>query len=135
MRKALDLQLRFSDIDSMGHVNNAVYLNYFETARMHFFAALLGMEWDWMKNGIILLRNEVDYLKPLLLREQAEAYIGVVHIGQKSFSLNYSIRVNDVEYCKGVSVLVAYDYHAQQSSEIHPQMRAQLQKVKEEQDL
>lgn len=133
--KAVDVQLRFSDIDSMGHVNNAVYLNYFETARMHFFAHRLGMDWDWMKNGIILLRNEIDYLKPLLLTQHAEVYVGVVHIGTKSFSLNYSIRVDEVEYCKGVSVLVAFDYHAQHSTEIHPTMRALLERVKEEQDL
>lgn len=135
MIKSLDVQLRFSDIDSMGHVNNSVYLNYFETARMHFFARLLGMEWDWMKNGIILLRNEVDYLKPLLLQQHAEVYVGVVHLGTKSFSLNYSIRVGEVEYCKGVSVLVSFDYHAQESKEIEPIMRAQLEKIKEEQDL
>lgn len=135
MIKSLDVQLRFSDIDSMGHVNNAVYLNYFETARMHFFAGRLGMDWDWMKNGIILLRNEIDYVKPLLLHQHAEVYVGVEHLGTKSFSLSYSIRVDEVEYCKGVSVLVAYDYHARQSTEIHPIMRAKLEMVKEEQDL
>lgn len=135
MRKSLDIQLRFADIDSMGHVNNAVYLNYFETARMHFFARLLGSDWDWLKNGIILLRNEVDYLKPLLLNENAEVFVGVEHLGTKSFSLSYSIRVKGQEYCKGISVLVSYDYNKKQSTAIHPEMRAQLEAVKEEQDL
>lgn len=135
MIKALDIQLRFSDIDSMGHVNNAVYLHYFETARMHFFAGLLGRDWNWEKDGIILLRNEVDYVKPLLLTQDASVFIGVVHIGTKSFSLDYSIEVNGEVYCKGVSVLVAYDYHQGISVLIPEKMRSVLMKVKEEQDL
>jgi len=32
-----DIELRFRDMDAMGHVNNAVYFTYFETGRFQFF--------------------------------------------------------------------------------------------------
>ena len=35
-------EIRFRDIDAMGHVNNAVFLSYFEQARIHFFRQLVG---------------------------------------------------------------------------------------------
>ena len=54
------IPVRFSDIDAMGHVNNAIYLNYFEQARMSFFQESIGKEWDWKKDGIVLGRNEID---------------------------------------------------------------------------
>ena len=63
------LQVRFSDCDMMQHVNNAVYLNYFEEARIHYFRQMLGMDWDWKKTGVILRKNELEYLKPVFLHE------------------------------------------------------------------
>ncbi|MDG1262127.1 MAG: acyl-CoA thioesterase, partial [Flavobacteriales bacterium] len=64
------VEVRFGDIDVMGHVNNAVYLSYFEQARMAFFKELIGGEWDWNEAGILLARNEVDYIQPILLSDQ-----------------------------------------------------------------
>ncbi len=133
MIKPFEIQIRFSDIDKMGHVNNAVYLHYFETARMHFFAGLLGMDWDWEKDGIILLRNEIDYVKPVLLQHRPLVHVGVEHLGTKSFSLNYRVEVDEQVYCKGVSVLVAFDYIAQKTTEIPQRMRSALEAVKQEQ--
>ena len=40
------IQIRYSDIDLMGHVNNAVYLNYFEYTRVYYLDQLLGKNWD-----------------------------------------------------------------------------------------
>ena len=36
-----EVQVRFSDIDLLGHVNNVAYFNYFEMARIHYFHPLL----------------------------------------------------------------------------------------------
>ena len=60
------IQVRYADVDSMGHVNNAVYLSYFENARLHYFKHMLGSNWDWKRDGIILLKNEVQYIKSIL---------------------------------------------------------------------
>jgi acyl-CoA thioester hydrolase len=68
MIKPAKIQVRFSDIDVMGHVNNAVYLSYFEMTRVHYFRELLGLEWDWKSHGILLVRNEIDYIKPILIQ-------------------------------------------------------------------
>ena len=57
------IQVRFSDLDVLGHVNNTIYLSYFEMARVHYFKELLGEGWDWNKFGIVLAKNEVEYFK------------------------------------------------------------------------
>ena len=44
-------EIRFADIDAMGHVNNAVYFSYFEQARIHFFRQWIGLEWNWNEHG------------------------------------------------------------------------------------
>jgi acyl-CoA thioester hydrolase len=66
------IQVRFSDCDMMGHVNNAVYLSYFEMARIYYFGILLAKDRDWKKEGVLLRKNEVEYLKPVLLHEVPE---------------------------------------------------------------
>ena len=129
----MEIQMRFADIDKMGHVNNAVYLNYFEAARMHFFGHLLGHNWDWDKDGIILLKNEIEYLKPVLLEHKPLIYIGVERIGNKSFALNYRLEVEGELYCKGVSLLVAFNYIEQKAQSIPSEMRDKLEVFKQEQ--
>jgi len=127
------VQVRFVDVDVMGHVNNAVYLNYFETARMHYFKYMLGENWDWNKDGIILLKNELEYLKPVLMNHSPQIVISVDHIGSKSFVLGYKVLVDGELYCKGTSVLVGYDNFKGKSIEIPPKMKSSLLKLKEEQ--
>jgi acyl-CoA thioester hydrolase len=52
------VQIRFADVDKLGHVNNAVYLSYIEVARMDFFKEA-GGKIDWNKKGVIVGRIEI----------------------------------------------------------------------------
>ena len=52
--KPTEIQVRFADIDVLGHVNNAIYLSYFEMTRVHYFNELLGESWDWKKKRCII---------------------------------------------------------------------------------
>jgi len=108
------IQIRFSDIDAMGHVNNAVYLSYFEQARMSFFEHRVKGEWDWKKDGIILARNEVDYRLPLLLKDIAYIDTWIEKMGTKSMDIAYNIYKQEGEQeqlcASGASVIVAFDF-------------------------
>lgn len=125
----LKLSVRFSDCDMMQHVNNAVYLNYFEEARMHYFRQLLGKDWDWQRNGILLRKNELEYFKPVLLHEPVEIHCFLRHIGEKSFTMAYEVRVNGELRTTGTSVLVCYNNAEQKSIPIPPGMRESLEKL------
>lgn len=124
------IQVRFVDVDMMSHVNNATYLSYFEYARMDFFYQVLGSDWDWQKDGIILLKNEIEYLIPVRLEDKPEIVVDVRKLGNKSFSLGYSLTVNGKVCCQGVSILVAYDYTVGGAQLIPSVMRAKLESIK-----
>ncbi len=132
MNQGIKIQVRFSDIDVMGHVNNAVYLSYFEYARVQYFARLLGTTWDWNKNGVLLVRNEVDYLRPVLLTDVPEIFIYVDAIGAKSFTLSYEVKVKDVLVTTGKSVMVSFDSTKNVSIEVPAEMRELLIAMKKE---
>jgi acyl-CoA thioester hydrolase len=62
------IQVRWSDMDAMGHVNNATYLTYLETAREPWFAALGAAE-EYLR--FAMRRIEVDYLSQLTFDDGA----------------------------------------------------------------
>jgi acyl-CoA thioester hydrolase len=120
------IQVRFADLDVLGHVNNTIYLSYFEMTRVHYFKELLGVDWDWKNNGVVLVHNEVDYMQPVLLHHEPLIYMVTEHIGSKSFTLSYELKVNGIIFAKGKSVLVGYDGIKQQTILIPEQMKQVL---------
>lgn len=126
MKHTTRIAIRFADIDSMGHVNNATYLTYFEQARIDFFNTLIG-KWDWKKNGVVLARNEVDYISPIFMQDEVQIETTVERIGSKSMTLSYqvfkSVQGSCHLFAKGSSVIVSYDYKRGVTTEISDEWR------------
>ena len=68
------IQVRYKDIDKQGHVNNAVHLTYFETARSDYFRKVLRQKNNWTKTGIILAATSITYKRPILLEDDLFCY-------------------------------------------------------------
>ena len=106
-----DVQVRFSDTDALGHVNNAVYLSYLESARVDYLRELLGAK-KIEDLGVIIARIEIDYKSPAFHHETMRVGCRVSEIGGSRIVMDY--RVEDKETGRLValakSVLVAYDY-------------------------
>jgi acyl-CoA thioester hydrolase len=120
--------VRFRDLDGMGHVNNAVFMTYMETARLNYFRSLgLG---DNPLEGMILARAEVDFRSPIELGERVEVGVRAGRIGTKSFELDQEVRADRRVAAEGRFVLVAYDYTTNQSQEIPDSWRELFQGVR-----
>jgi acyl-CoA thioester hydrolase len=109
------IQIRFKDIDKMGHVNNANYLTYIETARVKYFEDVVGTDRKWSHQvGIILARIEIDYKAPVFLHDTVFVYTRCSRIGTKSITLDWAIvrekSGGEEVVAKGIAVLVCYDY-------------------------
>ena len=112
----------------MGHVNNAVYLTYFEEARFAYWRALWGAEMgDPRAPGVILARAEIDYRRAARYGETLEVRMTLAGLGTTSIRSDYEI-VNaggDV-IATGKTVLVVYDYQTNQPVPISDEVRARL---------
>lgn len=124
------IQVRFSDCDMMGHVNNAVYLSYFEMARIYYFGMLLVKDRDWKKEGVLLRKNEVEYLKPVLLHDVPQISVYLENIGSKSFTVAYELRVDNELRTIGKSVLVCYNSIENKTFEVTEELRSALEKIR-----
>lgn len=111
-RFKMKLDIRWSDMDEMRHVNNAVYLTYFEQARVYYFHE--SCNWDWKAIGAILANAHVDYLRPVVFPNPTYVYVRTARLGSKSFDVQYLITsvVNGVEQLTttGSTTMVMFDY-------------------------
>lgn len=129
MIEPVKIQVRFSDLDVLGHVNNNIYFSYFELTRVHYFRELLGEHWDWKQFGIVLAKNEVEYVRSVLLNDEPEIRMYTEHIGTKSFTLLYELVVKDIVYAKGRSVQVCFDATSEQTIPVPEKMREVLARL------
>jgi acyl-CoA thioester hydrolase len=119
--------VRFSDLDPMGHVNNAVYLTWIENARIEFLRALGAFDKpDTSEMTMILARAEVDFRAPLGFGDEVDVGVRTARLGTKSFDLEYELRSGDTIAASAKTVLVAYDYHSNSSKEIPDEWRRRL---------
>lgn len=89
-----ELQVRFRDLDAMGHVNNAVYATYLEQARVDYYADVLGVGLDDIDT--VLVNLEIDYRHEVVLDDETVTIaMGVRSIGESSVVVGYEIRAGD----------------------------------------
>ncbi len=88
----VELEVRYRDLDPLGHVNNAVYLSYIELARVRYFE-LLGIAGGAMGEGPapLVARAEIDYLRPVLLGQRVRVGARIERLGRTSFTMAYLV--------------------------------------------
>lgn len=115
-RFTLSIPVRFRDVDAMGHVNNAVYLTYFEAARIPYYLMLSGRP-DLARTDMIVARIECDYRSPATFGDTLVVGVRMEEIRSRSFTLSYRIEdaASATLVAAGRSVQVAYDYAARKT--------------------
>ena len=117
--------VRFRDVDAKGHVNNAVYLTYMESARVAFLlhlGAVTGLD----DLGFIVARIEIDFRAPLSFGEEVDVGVRASRFGTKSFDLEYELRSAGRVVAEAKSVCVGYDYGSGETIPIPDSWRERL---------
>ena len=112
-RHVYEFHLRFSDIDSQGHVNNVRFLGFLEDARLEMFHGDPVRKGEQPIRGMVIARHEIDYRRPLLPTVypiRVETW--VTEARAASFTLAYEVRDDEHVYAEATSVLVAFDPEA-----------------------
>lgn len=117
-------QLRSTDFDLYGHLNQAVYHELLEDARIGF---LLGLEGATL--GIVVARVELDYRREVPFGvSEVEVEVSVARVGGSSFTLAQTIRLPDgATAAEGVTVLAAWDGEKRGSRQLTPEERSALE--------
>jgi len=126
-------QVIFRDIDAFGHVNNAVYLTYFEWARAQLWFALTGAAGVPADIGFIVARAEIDF-KLQIEMEPIDICIRITEMRNTSFDTVYEIRKrsNGSVAATGKVVVVLFDWKAQTKMPISDELRRKVREFQQE---
>ena len=128
MSHRLRIQIRFTDYDTFGHINNNSYLSFFDLGKSDFFHELThhdGLPSDF---SVAIVNINVDFLCPAVASEPLEVRTSVVKVGDRSFTVYQRIVNPDTEHVKAqaVSVLAGFDVKTQQGSPLSEAFREKL---------
>lgn len=125
MKVRIVLPVQFRDIDRMGHVNHAVYLQYMETARVE-LARRLGMIGDVSSSSFIVAMAHVEYKRPIREELRISVTTWVSHIGTRSWNLDYTVEYRRVLFAIGRTTQVNYDYKTRSTFRVSEKLRHAL---------
>lgn len=123
-------QVRWGDMDSMGHVNNAVYFRYSESARIAFLDQLFGDDPAFMaKFGPILANISCDYHDQLHYPAPLRVGVAIERVGTSSLTLRCPVfrEGEELAVADTVAVIVWFDYTAQTTVPIPQSLRDLMQ--------
>ncbi len=115
-RCSIPVQLRFRDFDGMGHVNNAVYLSYFELGREAYLRSIaladVGRGDFGERFPFILGEVQCRYLSPIAIGDEISVHLRASRIGTKSWDFEYLMRRTKAPsvVAVGASTQIFFDY-------------------------
>jgi acyl-CoA thioester hydrolase len=125
---SIELPVQFRDIDVMGHVNNATYFQYMETARVE-LARGLGQVREGFRGSFIVASARCEFKKPIRDERRINVSVWVSRIGDRSWDFDYSIHgPRKVEYAIGRTTQVAYDYKTRATVRMSGKLKKELAK-------
>lgn len=123
------LTVRSTDIDVIGHVNNAKYLEYMEWARFDWIWEK-GYTLDEMKRRAIMpvvVNININYRKELKMREEVVALTNVVKVGEKSFVIRQELyNAGEVLVADADVTMVMIDANTRQSISLPVELKESL---------
>jgi acyl-CoA thioester hydrolase len=126
-RFTIRFPVRFRDVDVLGHVNNAVYFTYMETARTEFWIHVFGTA-SLHELSFIVARAECDFKAPAHFGDEIEVSVWTSSIGNSSFIWDYEIKneKNGELLASGKTIQVYYNHKTKQSSPVPPDIKEKL---------
>jgi len=123
----LAIRATLRDTDAFGHVNNAVYLSWFEEVRTTYVCSRRGIR-DFAEVDFILAATTIHFRSPVFMLETIEMRCAPIRIGSTSWELAYEGRARDGGrlVVEGVSTQVQYDYATRSKAPIPAAWRALL---------
>ncbi|MBG9941401.1 thioesterase family protein [Brevibacillus formosus] len=123
------LTVRSTDIDVIGHVNNAKYLEYMEWARFEWIWEQ-GFTLDELRRRAIMpvvVNININYRKELKMREEVTAITTVVKVGEKSFVIRQELyNASEVLVADADVTMVMIDANTRQSISLPAELKEAL---------
>ena len=109
-KHSMPAQIRFSDVDQFGHVNNSVYFQLYDLAKTTYFKNVMGMT-EWNDVVVVVANINANFLMPIFFSDSIEIETTTIQLGNKSFTLlqRAVVKGSGEVKCECRTTLVMYD--------------------------
>lgn len=125
---SIPVQLRFNDIDILGHLNNVVYLSLYDLAKARFLETIRKEHINWRKVECVIANINCAYIKQIVFGEEIEVKSRCIHIGDRSFVIQQCLVEIPTQEIRSVceTVMVCFDPQTMSSTPMSPELRNAL---------
>lgn len=119
-KHSIPIQIRFSDMDALRHVNNSYHSQYYDLGRINYFEAVMGQTIDWTGILVVIVHIEIDFFIPIVQGDKINVESKLISFGNKSMKMRQrliDISTNQVK-SECITILSGYDKKTNQSAEI-----------------
>lgn len=120
-----EMEVRFRDLDMMGHLNNAVYATYLEQARVEYIEDVV--EQPLMEIGAVVADLHLDFERPIDWGDDVVVAVRADELGTSSIPLEYEIRVDGDVAATAETLMVTFDPEAGEPRPIPDPWRERIQ--------
>lgn len=124
------VEVRFNDIDIVGHVNNTVYFSFYDTGKAMFFRDIIDSRIDWRKVETVIANVDCAYIAPIFFNDNLVVGTLCESIHDRSFKLLQVIADANTGAIKSAceTVMVSFDPATQKSIPMPDRWRHALEK-------
>lgn len=123
-RHRLPLQIRFNDIDLFGHLNNAIYVQFFDMGKLAYFKQFMGGKFEDEPTVPVVASLNCNFYAPAYIDDRLEVLTGIAQISNSSLVLHQRIvdSIGGVK-CTAVTVMVNVDARTHKSTPVSDRWR------------
>lgn len=127
----MELPVQWGEMDAAGHVNNLIYLKWFESARVEYFTRLGQDVADNTSGepGFILAKQSCKYLLPMTYPDTAVLAIRITEVNEDRFTMHCKIWSQRHNRLAAIAngVVVTYDYREGKKVLVPKSMKKQIE--------
>lgn len=119
-RHSYPVQIRFNDIDVVGHLNNSIYFSFLDLGKMQYFNEIMKDRITWKQVPVVIVNINIDFYSQTFIDERLEVLTQTVRLSDRSLTLEQRI-VNPVTgdvKCVARTVMAGFDVSTGKSAPI-----------------
>lgn len=129
-RVGKSLQLRFNDIDMLGHINNGAYLQFLDLGKLEYFKTVLPSRFSLNDIYVVVVNVNCSFFSPGYMDEPLAVYTACTHLSQRSLILDQRVvntATGDVK-CVAQTVMAGFDPHTLKGIELDAEWAEEIAK-------
>lgn len=122
------MQMRFNDLDALGHVNNSIYFEYMDFGKVRYITSVLGDSFNLKKESLVIVNINCEFYEITRYGEPLEVLTRVDEIKEHTIVLEQRVVNSDTHRVKVIArtVMVGFDVETSQKKAIPEAWRQRI---------